>query len=175
MLNFLPMRVKPVKSGLTTILWHELSDNILMQIKSFALIERDGLFLLIQENSLRWRGKWYLPGGAADKNETPEEAAIRETREEAGCEIRLNGVFYVQFKPSFLSVKLCIFYKAELIGETIKTSVDAHSMAAGWFSYTDAMRLPLRSNLKRILEAYQQNGSVIPNDHFNIKKGLIFT
>jgi 8-oxo-dGTP pyrophosphatase MutT (NUDIX family) len=33
---------------------------------------------------------WVIPGGGIEKGETPEEAAIRETREESGFEIIIN-------------------------------------------------------------------------------------
>src|ERR1700680_5060895 len=33
-------------------------------------------------------GVWTLPGGGVDRNETPEEAAIREAREETGFSVR---------------------------------------------------------------------------------------
>jgi 8-oxo-dGTP diphosphatase len=34
------------------------------------------------------RNGWEMPGGRVEEGETPEEAAIREVKEEAGCEFR---------------------------------------------------------------------------------------
>jgi 8-oxo-dGTP pyrophosphatase MutT (NUDIX family) len=43
----------------------------------------------------RWRGVWELPGGLVDPGESPRSTAVRELREEAGCEaheVRWLGV-----------------------------------------------------------------------------------
>jgi len=37
------------------------------------------------------RGQWELPGGKVEPGEEPEAAAVREVREEVGCEIRVTG------------------------------------------------------------------------------------
>ena len=44
---------------------------------------RDGRILLVRESGL-----WTLPGGWADVEDTPAQAVERETREEAGYEVR---------------------------------------------------------------------------------------
>jgi ADP-ribose pyrophosphatase YjhB (NUDIX family) len=54
---------------------------------------RDGKILLVRE--LLDHGRWTLPGGWADVNETPAQAVVREIREEAGFEARVNKVIAV--------------------------------------------------------------------------------
>ncbi len=36
-------------------------------------------------------GGWELPGGKCETGETPASAAVRELREELGCEVRVTG------------------------------------------------------------------------------------
>jgi 8-oxo-dGTP diphosphatase len=36
-------------------------------------------------------GRWEFPGGKVDAGETPEDAAVRETAEELGCDIAVTG------------------------------------------------------------------------------------
>lgn len=36
-------------------------------------------------------GRWELPGGRVEPGETPQDACVREVREELGCEVRVRG------------------------------------------------------------------------------------
>ena len=84
-----------------------------MLLKSFVLVEKEGCYLLIREAGKKWSGKWFLPGSKVELNETPEDAARRETREEAGCEININGIFYFRYSKDFLEHCLSIFFRQQ--------------------------------------------------------------
>ena len=66
-------------------------------LSAAVYVERDGQILLVKRAMGALTGQWYVPGGAAERGELPEEAARRELREEAGLEIdgelELVGVF----------------------------------------------------------------------------------
>jgi 8-oxo-dGTP diphosphatase len=49
-----------------------------------ALIERDGKFLLLQENHAPDQGRWNIPSGKLELGEAPEACARREVQEESG-------------------------------------------------------------------------------------------
>ena len=53
--------------------------------------EIDGKFALIQRNIDPRKGFWSFPCGFMEIDETLEEAAVRETREESGLEVSLDG------------------------------------------------------------------------------------
>ena len=56
-----------------------------------CLIFREGkLFLLYREDESHWE----VPGGKVEKSESPTQAAVRETKEEAGVEVELKKPFY---------------------------------------------------------------------------------
>ena len=55
----------------------------LMLVAAGALIDRDGRVLLAQRpEGKQFAGLWEFPGGKLDDGETPEEALIRELKEE---------------------------------------------------------------------------------------------
>lgn len=66
-------------------------------------------------------GGCFLPGGGLQQGETPEQAAIRETREESGLRIRIgfligvaNQLVYSADEATHFR-KQCLFYLSEVI------------------------------------------------------------
>lgn len=59
-------------------------------------------------------GKWVFPGGLVDRGERVEDAAIRETREEACLDVRLTGLLNVYSYTEYPVI--IIVYTAEVIG-----------------------------------------------------------
>ncbi len=59
-------------------------------------------------------GKWVFPGGLVDRGERVEDAAIRETREEACLDVRLTGLLKIYSYTEYPVI--IIVYTAEVIG-----------------------------------------------------------
>lgn len=59
-------------------------------------------------------GKWVFPGGYVDRGEDVKSAAVREAREEAGIDVRLERLINVYSYPGRAPV--IIVYAATLIG-----------------------------------------------------------
>ncbi|MEU7149753.1 NUDIX hydrolase [Streptomyces sp. NPDC045456] len=57
---------------------------------------RQGSYLLVQPT---YKPGWDLPGGMVEANESPEEAAMREVKEELGLTVRLLGLLVVDWVP----------------------------------------------------------------------------
>ncbi|RPH59902.1 MAG: NUDIX domain-containing protein [Chloroflexi bacterium] len=55
-------------------------------------VMRAGKILLVQEKT---DGRWSLPGGWADLNDSPAEVVAREVREESGFEVRVDKLIAV--------------------------------------------------------------------------------
>jgi 8-oxo-dGTP diphosphatase len=62
-------------------------------------------------------GAWVFPGGFVDRGEHPAEAAIREAREEAGVEVRVDGLLGVYSDPPGSPVVLIVYHGAVVAGE----------------------------------------------------------
>jgi ADP-ribose pyrophosphatase YjhB (NUDIX family) len=62
------------------------------------------------------KGKWTLPAGFMELDETASEGAARETQEEAGAQIEMQALFTVLSVPAVGQVHL--FYRAKLLSET---------------------------------------------------------
>jgi ADP-ribose pyrophosphatase YjhB (NUDIX family) len=66
-------------------------------IGAFVVIfDKKGRVLLSHRRDL---DIWNLPGGGVENGELPDEAAIRETREETGLKVKIKGLVGVYGKP----------------------------------------------------------------------------
>ena len=103
-----------------------------------CLVERDGDVLLVQRKYPPQAGWWSLPAGFMEWDETPEQAAARETEEETGLRVtvlRLLGVFpwYHDFIAGLADENgLLVIYVADVAGGELVPGDDAQ--AAGWFA-----------------------------------------
>ncbi len=69
--------------------------------------------LLCKRNIEPRRGKWTLPAGFMEMNETTAEGAARETDEEAGAQFEMQGLFSIMNVVRVGQVHL--FYRAKLL------------------------------------------------------------
>lgn len=87
-----------------------------------ALIWRDGKFMICQRPANKARGLlWEFVGGKVEAKETPQEALIRECREEIDVLLSVGDVFMdVTHKYPDLDVHLTLFHAAIASGEPKK-------------------------------------------------------
>ncbi len=52
-----------------------------------AVIIKEGKIALIKRGNEPSRGKWTIPGGLVELGESPEQAVVRETKEETGLDV----------------------------------------------------------------------------------------
>lgn len=65
-----------------------------------AIVEKNGKLLLVKRApELSEGGKWSLPSGFLDRDETVSEAVLRELREETGLEGAVASLFIIKSDP----------------------------------------------------------------------------
>jgi 8-oxo-dGTP diphosphatase len=86
-----------------------------------AAVRRDDRILLVRQAAGHaLAGLWSIPWGFVDEGESPREAAVRETLEEAGVHVEVAGLIGVQVlpEPSWLGlVFLCEHVSGEPRGD----------------------------------------------------------
>jgi ADP-ribose pyrophosphatase YjhB (NUDIX family) len=77
-------------------------------------------------------GKWVFPGGYVDRGEEVTLAAIREAREEAGLDVRLDRLIGIYSYAG--RTPIIIVYAATIVGGELV--VDEEGLEARWFAPT---------------------------------------
>ncbi len=102
------------------------------KVSAGALVSQDGKVLLARRAVNPEMGKWYVPAGFVEFDETVAEAAVREIREETGLEIALNGLLGMyDFGSAERGRGTLVLYWGTVTGGTLQAGDDVD--AAGFF------------------------------------------
>jgi phosphatase NudJ len=118
-------------------------------------------FLVVQETK---HGQlWYLPAGRVEPGEDLVAAAERETLEEAGVLVRVDGIVRFEHTPDACGVaRLRVVFTAVPVGDTPPKSIpDDESLEARWVTREELDSLPLRSDEVREIVTYVEAGGLI--------------
>ena len=115
-----------------------------------CLIRNQGEILLVR-NTYGERS-WTLPGGAARKKESPEEAVRREVLEEVGINLKTLEFLGDYFTDRRKNIALFYFF-AEVPEREFKLN-GWEILQGGWFPENDLPQ-PLAESVPRILEMYR--------------------
>lgn len=154
---------KPRGRGLVIIMercWQNMYSKA--KIIVGAVVEKDGKYLLVQEAKEKCRGKWNLPAGHLDPNETIMAAAKREVKEETGYDVTLTGVCQIGSRVSADEIFVSIIFKAEILDGEIAFDTK-EILDVKWFSYDEV--LAMRSELR--------NEGMVLGAIDNTRKGLV--
>jgi len=88
------------------------------KIAAGCIVEIDGGIVLLRRSIEPGYGKWVFPGGYVDRGERVEDAACRETREEASLDVRVTSLVNVYSYTD--RPVIVVVYAAELTGGTLR-------------------------------------------------------
>jgi 8-oxo-dGTP diphosphatase len=86
----------------------------------------DGAVLLVQRKFEPRAGMWTLPAGFVEYDEHVADCAVRETKEETGLDVALDGLFGVYMAMDDPRVRVVLLlYRARRTGGTLRAGDDA--------------------------------------------------
>ncbi|HUH01363.1 MAG TPA: NUDIX domain-containing protein [Kofleriaceae bacterium] len=129
-----------------------------------VVVRKGDRFLVVHE---RKHGQlWYLPAGRVEPGESFAAAAQRETLEEAGIPIHLEGVARIEHSPRPDGSRLRVIFVARPADDTApKTIPDDESLEARWVTLEELAALPQRgAEMIRLFHDIARGAPLYPMD-----------
>ena len=131
-------------------------ESLLMPAVGTLIRDGDGRILLVQHVE----GRWQLPGGAIDPDESPADAVRRECREEASVDVepgRVLGAFggrdyRITYTNGDEAAYVVVVYEAALVGGDPAPG-DDETQAVGWFEPDELDALTIAPSTRATLRA----------------------
>lgn len=120
----------------------------------------NGKVLLIKRGNEPNKGLWSIPGGLVKLGESPEEAAIREFKEETGLNAiieKLLGIFNIVIKDNEGKIKyhyIVVDYLGKVIGGELKPGSDV--LDAKWFDINELKNIQTSSTVIKAIEKIEK-------------------
>ena len=105
-----------------------------------GVVKKDNKYLLVQEAQEKCRGKWNIPAGHLDPNETVFEGAKREIFEESGLEVELTGIALIGNRVMEDDELLGLVFSTEIVGGDIKINPN-EILDIKWFTYDEILNM----------------------------------
>ena len=141
-----------------------------MKVGVCVAIIQDGCVLLTKRKDFE---VWCLPGGGVDAGESIAQAAVRETAEETGLQVKLTRLVGLYSIPKTKAwVNLMVLFAAEVVGGTLKAQED-EVLEIDFFRLDEIPHNLLWGHRQRILDAFNGScGSMVRLQHVPFDPGL---
>ncbi len=114
-----------------------------------AIVTRDRKILLVKRGKEPYKGKWCLPSGFAETNETIEDAALRELKEETGIKGRIVGMVDVESCNNYFYGDL-IFLTFEVTAFNSEAIPGSDTVSVKYFPVEELPDLAFKPNTKAV-------------------------
>jgi ADP-ribose pyrophosphatase YjhB (NUDIX family) len=112
-----------------------------------AIVVRDGRVLLVRYAYEKRKGMWTLPGGYAQHDETLDQAALRELKEEAGLDGEPRGIVSVRTRVTEEGGAVFVGFRVTAEGEPTPDNYEVD--AARFFNREELLTLDPVMELSR--------------------------
>jgi 8-oxo-dGTP diphosphatase len=123
-----------------------------------TLVEHDGKVALVKRGVDPGRGLWGLPAGYVEADESAEEAAVRETFEEAHLVVEVDGLLDAFSYRSDQNRGVLLVYAARVLSGDLVAGDDA--MDAGWFAPDELPEIAFRTH-REVLHKWRQARAIV--------------
>ncbi len=135
---------------------------------ALVVVRRKGTFgdefLLVHEN--KKKQGWYLPAGRVEAGESLLRAARRETLEETGVKILIDGILRIEHEPREADTRCRVFFSGVPKDDkqtTPKSTPDAESLGAAWVRIEELGKYDFRApEVVDVLKYVAGGGTIHP-------------
>jgi len=127
------------------------------KVAVLAVIIRDEKVLLVKRAISPGKGKWACPAGFIEHDEAPEDAVLRELREETNLIGKVTRLLHVFPKKDHGLADIVIAYNIQVIGGNLMPADDASD--ANWFTRDNLPELVFYPTITLIGERWR-NGKL---------------
>lgn len=111
-----------------------------MKVIAGCVIVKNNKILMVKEAKESCYGQWNYPAGHIEEFEKITDGAIRETFEETGCKVKLNGVLPIASIDLKNESHILIRFMAEIIEENIDFDTD-EILDVKWIDIEDIKKM----------------------------------
>ncbi|GAB1643843.1 NUDIX hydrolase [Krasilnikovia sp. MM14-A1259] len=138
------------------------ANSIVVAVTAFVLDRQDRVLLIRRTDN----GLWALPGGAQEFGEYIADAAVRETKEESGIDIEVDGLIGIYTNPNHVVAysdgevrqQFSICFRGHYLGGTPQPSDESSEVR--WVPRSDLDSVPINPSMRlRIDHGYENRSS----------------
>jgi 8-oxo-dGTP diphosphatase len=141
------------------MIWPSKKQHLVKATVGAIIVKQDEervKILLTQRGYPPFQGRWCLPGGHIDPDESAQQAIIREVQEEVGLsfDARFFG-YFDEIIPELDIHAVVLIFTGKTTGQLQAQPGEVTELE--WFSLTEAQSLSLAFQHNLILEAYKKS------------------
>lgn len=127
--------------------------KIYRSLASDAIIEKNGMIVLVKRGKNPFKGKLAFPGGHMKKGESIEKTIVRETKEETNLNVKLIEILGVYSNPKRDPTQtMAVAFVCKIISGKMRGGSDAES--ADWYEIKKLKKKDFGFDHYRILKDY---------------------